>query len=81
MDKYKEIDEKLIQLNYDKITDKEILEISKNENKSIEEIIQNIKFALNDLEYTTKEIDSIISKNNFPIVILYSNMEKTMNLI
>ena len=29
MDKYKEIDEKLIQLNYDKITDKEILEISK----------------------------------------------------
>ena len=65
MDKYKEIDEKLIQLNYDKITDKEILEISKNENKSIEEIIQNIKFALNDLEYTTKEIDSIISKNNY----------------
>ena len=65
MDKYKELDDKLAKLNYDKITDEEILTIARNENKSIEEVIQNIKFALNDLEYTTKEIDSIIEKNGY----------------
>ena len=65
MDKYKELDDKLTKLNYDKITDEEILTIAKNENKSIEEVIQNIKFAVNDLEYTTKEIDSIIVKNGY----------------
>ncbi len=65
MKMYKELDDKLMQLNYDKISDDEILAIAKNENKSVEEVIQNIKLALNDLEYTTKEINSIIFKNNY----------------
>lgn len=65
MEKYQDLDEKLSELNYDKISDDEILQISKDENKSVEEVIQNLKFALKDLEYTSKEIDSIITKNKY----------------
>lgn len=65
MGKYDELDKKLRELNYDIISDDEIMQIAKNENKNVQEVIQNIKFALSDLEYTTKEIDSIISKNNY----------------
>lgn len=65
MNGYEDINKKLKQLNIKEITYEELEKISSDENKSMEEIIQNIKFALKDLEYTKGEISKIIKENNY----------------
>lgn len=65
MDINKELNNKLKKLNLEEITITELESISKKENKSIEEIIQNLKYSLNDLEYTESEISKIIEENNY----------------
>jgi len=47
------------------ITDDEILEISRKQNKTVHEVKADLAHALKDLEYTTKEINNIISRNNY----------------
>jgi len=47
------------------ITHEELLEISKQTNKSIEEVFNDYKYALKDLEYSIKKINSIITKFNY----------------
>ena len=70
MDINKELNNKLKKLNLEEITITELESISKKENKSIEEIIQNLKYSLNDLEYTESEISKII----IILIIFYSSL-------
>ena len=65
MNGYEDINKKLKQLNIKEITYEELQKISTDEKKGMEEIIQNIKFALKDLEYTKGEISKIIKENNY----------------
>lgn len=47
------------------LTKKELEEIAKKTNKSIEEVANDYKYALKDLEYSMNEINSIIEKNGY----------------
>lgn len=47
------------------LTDKEISEIAYRTGKTIEEVANDYKYALKDLEYSMKEIDMIIEKHNY----------------
>lgn len=47
------------------LTDKEISEIAYRTGKTIEEVANDYKYALKDLEYSMKEIDIIIEKHNY----------------
>jgi tryptophanyl-tRNA synthetase len=54
--------------NFD-LSDDELRELAEKQNKSIEEIANDYKYALKDLEYTNKEISKIIDNfhyNRFP---------------
>lgn len=43
----------------------ELKSIAKNTNKTVEEVVQDYKYALKDLEYSTNKIHSIIDKYNY----------------
>lgn len=47
------------------LTEQEIRDIAKQSNKSVEEVIQEYKYALKDLEYSTNKINSIIDMYNY----------------
>ena len=47
------------------LTDEELYDIAKKEHKTIEEVVNDYKYALKDLEYSLKEINSIIDKHNY----------------
>lgn len=49
------------------LSDSELLEIAKKQNKSLEEIKADLHFAIVDLEYSVKEIETIIQKNNYTL--------------
>ncbi len=49
------------------LTDEELKEIAIKNNKTIEEVENDYKYALKDLEYSLNEINSIIKKNNYKI--------------
>ena len=51
-------------INYE-LSDEELLDLAKKENKSVDEVRSNYKYALKDLEYTINQINSIIDKNNY----------------
>ena len=51
-------------INYE-LSDEELLDLAKKENKSVDEVRSNYKYALKDLEYTINQINSIINKNNY----------------
>ncbi len=53
-----------MEIKYD-LTEKELKEVAKKNNKTIEEVANDYKYALKDLEYSLKEINSIIEKNNY----------------
>lgn len=53
-----------MKLKYD-LTEEELNEIAKKQNKSIEEVANDYKYALKDLEYSNNEINSIIEKFNY----------------
>ena len=53
-----------MEIKYD-LTEKELKEVAKKNNKTIEEVANEYKYALKDLEYSLKEINSIIEKNNY----------------
>lgn len=47
------------------ITKEELLEIAKQTNKSVEEVLNDYKYALKDLEYSMIKINSIIERYNY----------------
>lgn len=47
------------------LTDEELYNIAKKEHKTIGEVVNDYKYALKDLEYSLKEINSIIDKYNY----------------
>ena len=47
------------------LTDEELYDIAKKEHKTIEEVVNDYKYALKDLEYSLKEINSTIDKHNY----------------
>ena len=47
------------------LTDEELYDIAKKEHKTIEEVVNDYIYALKDLEYSLKEINSIIDKHNY----------------
>lgn len=47
------------------LTEEELYNIAKKENKTIDEVVNDYKYALKDLEYSLKEINSIIDKYNY----------------
>ncbi len=47
------------------LTEKEIFEIAKKENKTVEEVVNDYKYALRDLEYSYNEINSIIERKKY----------------
>ena len=50
--------------NFD-LTEDEILDVARKTNKTIEEVAEDYKYALRDLEYSANEINSIISKYHY----------------
>lgn len=51
-------------MNFD-ITDEELKELALKQNKSIEEVASDYKYALKDLEYSQKKINSIIESHGY----------------
>ena len=47
------------------LTDEELKEIAKKRNMTIEEVANDYKYALKDLEYSIKKINSIIDDHNY----------------
>lgn len=47
------------------LTEEEIKEIAKKNNKTVEEVANDYKYALKDLEYSMNKINSIIDKHNY----------------
>lgn len=47
------------------ITKEELTEIAKKSNKSVEEVLNDYKYALKDLEYSINKINSIIERYNY----------------
>ena len=47
------------------LTDEELKEIAKKRNMTIEEVANDYKYALKDLEYSVKKINSIIDDHNY----------------
>lgn len=47
------------------LTEEEIKEIAQKENKTVEEVANDYKYALKDLEYSYNEINSIIDKHKY----------------
>lgn len=47
------------------LTEEELYNIAKKGNKTIDEVVNDYKYALKDLEYSLKEINSIIDKYNY----------------
>ncbi len=53
-----------MRIKYD-LTEMELEDIAKKQGKTINEVASEYKYALKDLEYSLKEINSIIQENNF----------------
>lgn len=53
-----------MKLDYN-LTDEEIKEIAKKSNKTVEEVANDYKYALKDLEYSLNTINSIIDKHRY----------------
>ena len=47
------------------LTNEELKEIAIKNNKTVEEVANDYKYALKDLEYSKKEINSIIDKHHY----------------
>ena len=47
------------------LSEEEIKDIAKNTNKTVEEVVQDYKYALKDLEYSMNKIHSIIDRYNY----------------
>ena len=47
------------------LTNDELKKIAIKNNKTIEEVANDYKYALKELEYSTKEINSIIDKHHY----------------
>src|SRR5690625_3395543 len=47
------------------LTTEELKELAIKSNKTVEEVANDYKYALKDLEYSVKKIDSIIDEHNY----------------
>lgn len=51
-------------MNFD-LTDDELKEFAQKNNKTVEEVANDYKYTLKDLEYSTKKVESIIENHNY----------------